>query len=360
MNTSFNFSDRLARLIERIAAEEVDTVLITKVVNVTYFSGFSGDSSALLIGKNIRKLITDGRYIEQAVQQAKNFTIVEQTEGLFKKIIEELKISACKRVGIEGLVMTIAERDYLAKDLVGVEFKSIELDTLRQIKDAAEIDCIRKACEIADEAFTKILPVIKPNVSELDVAADLEYFMRHLGSERAAFDTIVASGWRGSLPHGVASDKKICAGDFVTLDFGATFKGYRSDITRTVCVGRASSEQLRIYNAVFSAQVFGLDIITAGKSGRDIDAAVRGRLTSAGYGDYFVHGLGHGVGLEIHEEPRLSKLSKCESLLPNMIVTNEPGVYIGNFGGVRIEDTVLVTAGKAQPLTRSPKNLIEL
>lgn len=360
MIQNFDFSDRLARLIEKIIADEVDAILITKVANVTYFSGFRGDSSALLVGKNIRKLITDGRYIEQAVSETKNFTIVEQTEGLFKKIVEEIKISNCKRVGIEGRVMTVAERDYLAKELVGVEFQSIELDTLRQVKDAAEIDCIRRACEIADEAFKKILPVIKPNVCELDVAADLEYFMRRLGSERAAFDTIVASGWRSSLPHGIATDKKICAGDFVTIDFGATFNGYCSDITRTVCIGRASSEQRKIYNAVYSAQVYGLEVIAAGKSGVDVDAAVRKILEDAGYGDYFVHGLGHGVGLEIHEEPRLSKRSKCESLLPNMIVTDEPGVYIGNFGGVRIEDTVLVTAGKAQPLTHSPKNLIEL
>lgn len=360
MEKLFDFSNRLANLYDKIAAEEVDALLITKVANVTYFSGFRGDSSALLVGKNIRKLITDGRYIEQAVLQAKNFTLVEQTEGLLKKIVEELKISACKKVGVEGRVMTIAERDYLAEELSGVEFKSVELDTLRQVKDAAEIDCIKRACKIADDAFAKILAVVKPGVCELDVAADLEYFMRRLGSERAAFDTIVASGWRSSLPHGTASDKKICAGELVTFDFGATFNGYCSDITRTICVGKASAEQRKIYNAVLDAQLYGLEVITAGKSGKDIDEAVRERLKASGYGDYFVHGLGHGVGLEIHEEPRLSKLSKSENLLPDMIVTDEPGVYIGDFGGVRIEDTVLVTTGNAQPLTHSPKNLIEL
>ena len=360
MNTNFDFSDRLVRLFDKIAAEEVDALLITKTANVTYFSGFRGDSSALLVGKNIRKLITDGRYIEQAALQAKNFTLVEQTEGLLKKIVEELKISHCKKIGVEGNVMTVAQRDYFAHELDGFEFKSVVLDTLRQVKDAAEIDCIRKACEIADAAFAKILPAIKPEVREVDIAAELEYFMRRLGSERAAFDTIVASGWRSSLPHGTASDKKICAGELVTFDFGATFNGYCSDITRTICVGRASSEQRKIYNAVLDAQAYGLEVITAGKSCVDGDAAVRERLKISGYGDYFVHGLGHGVGLEIHEEPRLSKHSKSENLLPNMIVTDEPGVYIGNFGGVRIEDTVLVTTGNAQPLTHSPKNLIEL
>lgn len=353
-------NERLIRLQEKISAEEVDAVLITKIPNVTYFSGFRGDSSALLIGKNFRKLITDGRYTEQAITQAKNFTLVEQTEGLYKKIIEEIKISGCKKIGFEGLTMTVAEHSYLKKELKGVEFKSIALDTLRQVKDSAEIANIRKACEIADNAFKKVLKVIKPGVREFEVAADLEYFMRRLGSEAAAFTTIVASGWRSSLPHGTATDKIICAGELVTMDFGATFNGYCSDITRTICVGKATADQRKIYNLVLDAQLYGLEIIRAGKSGKDIDAAVRDRLTETGYGRFFVHGLGHGVGLEIHEEPRLSKLSKCEQILPNMIVTDEPGIYIENFGGVRIEDTVLVTSDKAQSLTRSPKDLIEL
>lgn len=356
--TSFDFAERIANLYEKISAEEVDALLITKVPNVSYFSGFRGDSSALLVGKNFRKLITDGRYTQQAKRETKNFQIVEHTEGLYKKLVEELK--GCKVVGIEGRVMTVAERDYLANELKGVEFKSVELDNLRQVKDVAEIACIKKACEIADRAFEKILDFIKPNISEVEVAAELEYFMRKFGSERAAFDTIVASGWRGSLPHGIATDKKICAGELVTIDFGAVYNGYCSDITRTVAVGKISSEQKKIYNAVLSAQIYGLEVITAGVGGKDIDAAVRKVFEDAGYGKNFVHGLGHGVGLEIHEEPRLSKRSKTESLLPNMIVTDEPGLYFENFCGVRIEDTVLVTRGSAEPLTHSPKNLIEL
>ena len=355
---NFDFSGRLANLYEKISAEEVDALLVTKVPNVTYFSGFRGDSSALLVGKNFRKLITDGRYTQQAKQESKNFQIVEHTEGLYKKLVEELK--GCKKIGVEGSVMTVAQRDYLAKELAGVEFKSVELDTLRQVKDAAEINCIKKACAIADNAFRKILDFIKPEVSEVEVAAELEYLMRKFGSERAAFTTIVASGWRGSLPHGIATDKKICAGELVTIDFGAVYNGYHSDITRTIAVGKISSEQKKIYNAVLSAQVYGLEVIMTGKSGKDIDEAVRKVFEDAGYGKNFVHGLGHGVGLEIHEEPRLSKLSKTENILPNMIVTDEPGLYFENVGGVRIEDTVLVTRGSAEPLTHSPKTLIEL
>ena len=357
---NFDFAERLANLYDKISEEEVDALLITKAPNVNYFSGFGGESTALLVGKNFRKLITDGRYIEQAKQEAKNFLVIEQTEGFYKKIVAELKETVCKKVGIEGMVMTVAEHDYIVKNFEGVELKSVVLDKIRQVKDEAEISCIKKACDIADRAFEKILEFIKPDVREVEVAAELEYFMRKFGSERAAFTTIVASGWRGSLPHGTASDKKICAGELVTIDFGAVFNGYHSDITRTICVGKASDEQKKIYNAVLSAQIYGLEVITAGKSGKDIDAAVRKKFEDAGYGKNFVHGLGHGVGLEIHEEPRLSKLSECESLLPNMIVTDEPGLYLENFGGVRIEDTVLVTSGAAQPLTHSPKTLIEL
>ena len=360
MNAQFDFTERLANLYDKLQAEQVDAILITKAANVTYFSGFRGDSSALLIGKNFRHLVTDGRYVEQAKRQAKNFALVEQTDGLFKKLVDEIKSAGAKIVGVEANVMTVAQRDYLARELNGVEFKSLELDTLRQVKDAAEIEMIRKACAIADDAFAQVLQVIKPNVREVEVAAELEYFMRRFGSEKTAFTTIVASGVRGSLPHGVATDKKIQSGEFVTLDFGATFNGYRSDITRTVVVGKSSVEQRKMYDAVFDAQAYGLEVITEGKSGKDVDAAVRERLKVSGYEKYFVHGLGHGVGLEVHEEPRLSRLSKCEHLLTGMIVTDEPGVYVANFGGVRIEDTVLVTDGRAEPLTRSPKTLIEL
>ncbi len=180
MSTNFDYGERLANLYDKLRAEEVDALLITKTANVTYFSGFRGDSTALLVGRNFRRLITDGRYSEQARHQTKNFALVEQTEGLLKKIVDEIKFLGCKRVGIEGLIMTVAEHAYLVKELVGVEFKSVEVDTLRQVKDAAEIAQIRRACTIADDAFTKILDVIKPDVRELDVAAELEYFMRRL------------------------------------------------------------------------------------------------------------------------------------------------------------------------------------
>lgn len=356
---SFNFSARLQNLHGKIADEGIDAIIIYKPANVYYFSGFRGDSSILFIGENFRRFITDSRYTEQAAIQTKDFEIVEQSSGLFKKLVNEIKISGAKNIGFEGRVLTFDEYNSLKENLSGVELKSVEVDSLRQIKDAAEISCIRRACEIGDRAFAEVLNFIKPNVTELDVAAELENLMRRYGSEKTAFDTIAASGVRGSLPHGVASDKIIHDGEFLTLDFGAMFNGYCSDMTRTVCVGRASDKQRKIYDAVLAAQKFGLEIIKAGKSAKEIDAAVRENLNRAGIGENFTHALGHSLGLEIHEEPRLSRLSEAV-LAPNMIITDEPGVYIAGVGGLRIEDTVLVTDGAAETLTKSDKTLIEL
>ena len=360
MESKFNFPARLENLYKKISAEETDAVLITKPANLFYFSGFRGDSSALFIAKNFCKLITDGRYFEQAQHQIKNFEIVKQTEGLFKKIVEEIKNSGAKKIGFEGKFMTFDQYNFLRDELKEIELKSVEIDSLRQIKDEAEIFLISRACEIADKAFMEILNFIKPGLTELEIAAELEYLMKKFGAEKPAFDTIVASGVRGSLPHGIASEKKIFNGEFVTMDFGAIYQGYCSDMTRTICVGKASDKWKKIYNAVLSAQLHGLEIIKIGTSGKAADEAVREKLKSFGLDEYFSHSLGHSLGIEIHEEPRLSRLSKCESLEKNMIVTDEPGIYIANVGGIRIEDTVLITENGAKSLTRSPKNLIEL
>lgn len=360
MKINFNFSARLKNLEKIFSTEEILAVLVSKAANIFYLSGFRGDSSVLLISKNCRKLITDSRYIEQAKIQAKNFEIVQQTEGLFPKIVEEIKNLGAKEIGFEGNTMTFAEYNYLDENLPDVALKSVELDSLRQIKDSAEIFLIRRACEIADKSFAEILNFIKPGKTEREIAAELENFMRKFGAEKNSFDTIVASGVRGSLPHGIASEKKISEGELVTLDFGAIYQGYCSDMTRTVGVGKISDEWKKIYNSVLQAQLHGLKIIKTGVSGKFADEEVREKLKSAGLGDFFSHALGHSLGIEIHEEPRLSRLSKCERLEPNMIVTDEPGIYIPNVGGIRIEDTVLVTENGAESLTKSPKNLIEL
>lgn len=354
----FNYSARMKNLQQKLIDEEIDAIIISKPENVQYFSGFRGDSTVLMIAKNFCKLITDSRYTEQASMQAvKDFEIVKQSDGLFKKVADEIKNYGIKNFGFEGTTLTFAEYNYLDEELTDVIFDAVEVDSLRQIKDAAEVECIRRACEIADRAFAEVLNFIKAGVREVEVAAELEYYMRRLGSEKPAFDTIVASGVRGSLPHGIASDKIISAGELVTIDFGAVYNGYCSDMTRTIAVGEISGRQREIYDAVLAAQIHGLQFIKVGASGKSVDAAVRDKLKTYGLDIYFTHGLGHSLGLEIHEEPRLSRLSNCENLQANMVVTDEPGVYIPNFGGVRIEDTVLVTDNGAETLTKTSKEL---
>lgn len=354
--------NRILRLREFIKEKNCDAVMINKEENLHYFSGFTGDDTILLITLNECYLITDSRYIEQAKQQT-DFAIFEQTSGLFNKTAQMIEELGLLSVAFEGSALSYNAYAKLNNLLLDkdIDFStSVDLDELRIIKDSAEIELIKKAIYISDEAYTHIIKYAKAGMSENEIACELETVMRRLGSERPAFTTIVASGVRGALPHGVATDKLINDGEFVTIDFGAVYKGYHSDITRTFCIGQASDKQKEIYDVVLNAQLIGLKEIAPGKSGKEVDAPVRDYIKNAGYGQYFGHGLGHGVGLEIHELPRLSPLSPTKELKENMLVTDEPGVYLPNFGGVRIEDTVLVTADGCQPLTKSDKRLIEI
>jgi len=351
---------RLAALYKLMDEQKINVMIVKKPVNVHYLSGFRGDSTILIITRKRKILITDARYTEQAKVQAPDFELVKQEEGLFKRTAEILNELGLRSTGFEGSVITCDEHKKLKELAPKLKLKSVKLDELRQVKTEEEISNIRQACAIADKAFEHIVNFIKPGMTEIEVAARLEYVMRQLGSEKAAFDTIVASGLRGCYPHGRASNKKIARGEFVTMDFGAVYNGYNSDITRTICIGRADDRQRHIYNSLLKAQEFALTKIRIGAAGKAVDEAVRAELEKDGFAQFFNHGLGHGVGLEIHEEPRLSKTSTCEALKQNMIVTDEPGVYIPNFGGLRIEDTVLVTDGDAEPLTKCSKKLIEI
>lgn len=376
-------SDRLDALRNMLIKEKLDAVIVSKDENVRYFSGFTGDSTMLLISVHRAFLVTDFRYTEQAQQQSKNFEIVEQEKGLLKRVAELINAEGYKKVGFEGGVMSFDIYSALKKKLTLAKLsKSVRIDSLREVKYAEEIELIRKAVEISDKAFSKVLTYIKEGITENDVAIYLETAMRELGSERPAFTTIVASGVRGSLPHGTATDKVIEAGDLVTMDFGAVYRGYHSDITRTVCVGWADDIKRNLYELVLKGQKRGVELVKPNISGKFVDVAVRKLFDSEGeeilkslglplteknsdgeaigISRYFGHGLGHSLGLEIHEEPRLSRLSKCEKLPVNTLITVEPGLYIPNWGGVRIEDTVLVTESGSEALTKSPKQLIEL
>ena len=352
---------RLDAVRSLLTEQKVDAVVVTKYVNLHYFSGFRGDDTTLVISHDKAALITDNRYTEQAAMQAPLFEIVEQKDGLWQKTAEVVKSLGCKKVAFEGNNLIYDDFQKLTEFLTGIEFKTpLHLDKLREIKDKEEISYIRKACEIADKAFSDVLSFIRPGVTELSVAARLENAMRENGSEKPSFTTIVASGLRGSLPHGTATDKVIEAGEFVTMDFGAMYQGYCSDITRTVCVGQADERQRFIYGKVLAAQKMALGLIRPGADGKAVDQAVREALDKDDLGQYFGHGLGHSLGLEIHESPRLSRKSTCNDLRPGMLVTDEPGVYIPGWGGLRIEDTVLVTKTGSEALTQSNKEFIEI
>lgn len=350
---------RLIKLRKFMNENSLDCMLISKPENRRYFSGFSGSAGMLLISKHSNKLLTDFRYTEQAAAQATQYEIVRYS-NIGKTLAEVIKELGVIQVGFEGDFVTYDGHQELANNLQSINLIPVQLDALRMIKDEAEIVSIKKAVEIADNAFSKILSFIKPGMSEQEVALELEYYMRKFGAEKPAFDTIMASGKRGALPHGRASEKIIEIGDLVTMDFGAVYKGYHSDITRTICMGKATTKQQDIYKIVLAAQLAGVQAVAPGKVGKEVDAISRNVIVNAGFGEFFGHGLGHGLGLNIHEEPRLSPANIHTVLMKNMVVTVEPGIYLPDWGGVRIEDTVLVSDEGCQILTASSKQLIEL
>ncbi|MBO6177555.1 MAG: aminopeptidase P family protein [Selenomonadaceae bacterium] len=351
---------RLNALYSVMKEKKAPLLIVSKPENIRYLSGFTGTDALLIITEGERFLVTDQRYTEQATTEAPLYEIVKQENGLWKKTIEVLTklLKQQKKIAFEGKYISYSVYALLWETFKGTEFINLSLDSLREVKDEEEISRIKKACATADLAFDEVLKYLRPNLKEYEVAAFLENVMRRNGSERPAFDTIVASGFRGSLPHGIATEKLIISGEFVTMDFGAVHKGYSSDITRTVAVGAVNDEMRQAYETVLKAQKAALPYIKTGESGKKPNEIAKKTLGE--YDKYFLHSLGHGVGLEIHENPRLSKTSECDALQKNMVVTDEPGVYMEGRFGVRIEDTVLVTDKGGEPLTKSDKNLIEI
>lgn len=324
---------------------------ISSYANIYYYSGFTSEDARLIITQNDCILMTDSRYTVQAKNQAKDFDIHDIAD---KSIIEKLGI---KRLGIEEGNLTVKELGNINKGDMKVFPAANMISEQREIKDEEEIAKIRAAEKLGDEAFSHVLNFIKPGISELDVAFELEFFMRKNGASGLSFDTIAASGIRSTMPHGVASEKIIEKGDLLTLDFGCVLDGYCSDMTRTVAVGSIDSKGKEIYETVLAAQKAGLEYIAKGKVCSGADAAARKVITEAGYGKNFGHALGHSVGIEIHESPTLSP--KCDKILvPGNVVTVEPGIYIENFVGVRIEDLVLITDSGVENFTHSEKELI--
>ncbi|KGR74625.1 M24 family metallopeptidase [Ureibacillus sinduriensis] len=351
---------KLEKLRKALVEQDVDGLLITSGVNRRYMTGFTGSAGVAIVSKDDAVFITDFRYTEQANKQIQNFRIVQHEGTIFQEVANTVAKMGIKTLGFEKDTLTYSMYETY-KSLVSAELVPISglIEKIRLIKTEQEINIIKVACEIGDNAFSHILEFIKPGLTELEVSNELEFFMRRLGATESSFDIIVASGLRSALPHGVATDKVIEKGDFVTLDFGALYNGYISDITRTIAVGQPSEKLVDMYNAVLESQLLALEKVGPGMTGIEADRFARDYLASKGYGEAFGHSTGHGIGLEVHEGPALS--SRSSSVLePNMVVTIEPGVYLPGIGGVRIEDDILITETGNEKLTHSTKELIIL
>lgn len=353
---------RFNRLSNLLIAAGVDAVLINKPETRRYLTGFTGSAGIALCDKSceFRKLFVDFRYVEQAAKQAPSWEIVKAVQNSLAEIAVCASDAGFRRIGFESDFVTVEAKTALETAFAGFELVPLNLADLRGAKDESEIRIIKDAVKIAETALTKVLPEIRAGVKERDIAIALETYMRKAGADGSAFDIIVASGERSALPHGRASDKIIENGDFVTLDFGAYYLGYNSDITRTFVVGKASTRQREVYDIVLQAQLAALAAVRAGAHNHDVDKVARDFIAVAGYGECFGHGLGHGLGMLVHETPGLSYAAAPAILQVNNIVTVEPGIYIPGFGGVRIEDDVVVKAQGCEILTSFSKQLIEL
>ncbi len=353
---------RIDEIKKNLVKENLDGLIVSHDDFIRYLTGFTGSAGILVITKNSADFVTDFRYKDQASKQIKGAKVTIHTGDYIEALKDLPKLNKQNmRLGYAGSYATVAQVDNFKAKFPKALFVNADSMTneLGWVKDKDELACITKACEISDVAFARILNMVTPGIRESELAAELEYQMRMLGSEKPAFESIVASGYRSALPHGIASTKKVKNGDFITFDFGATYNGYVSDMTRTIVVGKASDRQKKIYNLVLKAQKAGIRKIKAGVTGKAVDDTCRNIITKAGYGKNFGHGTGHGIGFYVHVGPRLSGLS-TDKLKVGNVVTVEPGVYISGWGGVRIEDDVVVTRTGGKVLNNSPKNLLEV
>ena len=368
-------SQRRDRLAGWLAGEGLDAMLVSDLINVRYLSGFTGSNAALLVfapgaGDGAQAVLaTDSRYRTQAARQTADLeVIIERACG--RHLLRHAVARGARRIGFEGHVLTVDAFAALQADLRGGELGCVDADlvrasgaveTLREVKDAGELALLRLACEAADAALTDLIERggVRAGRTETAVSRDLEALMLDHGADGRAFETIVAAGPNSAVPHHRPTDAVLADGDFVKIDFGALVAGYHSDMTRTFVLGSASVWQREIYDLVAAAQRAGREALACGAALADVDAAARSVITDAGYGEHFGHGLGHGVGLQIHEAPGIGSATPG-TLRAGAVVTVEPGVYLPERGGVRIEDTLAVGTASPELLTRFPKELIVL
>jgi len=352
---------RIALLHTTLAERELDALIVSSLPNIRYLTHFSGSHALVLVKARDTVFLTDTRYALQSRQEVKRCKRIISRLDLPETLAARNLLAGCKRVGFESHHVTYAQYRKLKRLFPAVAFSptSDMVEDIALVKEKTEIDAIQRVVDISDRVFHAILEVLRPGVRELELAAEISYLHKRFGAESDAFETIIASGERGALPHARASSKRISNGELITLDFGCSLAGYHSDITRTVALGKVSRQARDMYNVVLGAQREAICRAVPGMWARDLDAVARERIKKGGYGKYFTHSLGHGLGLHVHERPRISSLSK-ERLRAGSVITIEPGVYIPGFGGVRIEDDVVVTDTGCRVLNTAPKDLMIL
>jgi len=354
-------SQRIGSLVAQLPEKELDAVLISAPENRRYLSGFTGSAGYLIISKERAVLVTDSRYTEQAAAQSPEFQIV-QARGSWDWLIDLLKETGHKRLGFESQSMTVATYqnilDALKQDEALTQVSLIAASGIaeqqRTIKDADELAMLQKAIDASDAAMEAVCPQIQEGMTEREVAWRLEMAMRNFGSDGLSFDTIVASGPNGAMAHHQPSDRPIASGEPIVIDMGARVGGYCSDITRTVVVGEPDDIFRKVYDVVLGAQLTAMHTVQTGMTGEECDGLARTVIAEAGYGDNFGHSLGHGVGLAVHENPRVGPKSP-DLLEPDTVFTLEPGIYLTGWGGVRIEDIVILGNEGATPLSKASK-----
>lgn len=344
-----------------MATKKLDGLLVTDIPNVFYLTGFTGSTAAAVITRDESHILVDPRYTIQAGHECISSRVTEYTgKGTISAAADLINDLNIPRVGYEADQLTMSSYRRLRSTVdrkATMRATTDIVETLRRIKDEHEIEIVRSACEIVDSTFDSVVKAIRPGMSEKDVALLIDTTMRKLGADRDGFDTIAAFGPNSACPHASPTDDVIQPGGFLKMDFGARYHHYNSDITRTVCIGKPTDKHKEVYNIVLDAQLKAIDAIAPGKPGKDIDSVARDHIASMGYGANFGHGLGHALGILVHDGPALSQTSDVV-LQPGMIVTVEPGIYIEGWGGVRIEDDVLVTDTGCEVLTHATKEML--
>lgn len=350
--------NRIEKLREQMKKVDLPALLVTSQYNLRYLTGFTGTTGLAVITMDNAYFVTDFRYTEQATSQCQGYQIVQNFGPIYDEVAKIVKDDHLTAIGFEedhvSFALYSVLEEIIATDLVPINSM---IETLREVKDDEELAIIRKACDIADAAFEHILGFIKPGLTEIQVANELDFYMRSLGATGVSFETIVASGVRSAMPHGVASEKVIEQGDLITLDYGCYYQGYVSDMTRTIALGDPGEKLKEIHQLVLDAQLKVIDAAKAGVTGVELDAVARDYFEQKGCAEAFGHSTGHGIGLEIHEGPNVSKVAE-KAFVSGNVITNEPGLYYPGIGGVRIEDDMLVTENGVEILTHSPKELI--